>query len=64
MAELEARRDRLMSVVTRGEEIRPVETEDIASYATGKMTRIRLDTGEILYERSLTDSERQEKLPV
>src|SRR5205814_1447675 len=62
IAELEARRDRLMSVVSRGEELRPVQCEDIATFSTGKMARVRLDTGEVIFERSLSDTERQEKL--
>ena len=64
VAALEAERDRLQLVVSRGQEPRDVETEDVADYKSGRVYRIRMDTRQIVFERALTDEERQEPMPL
>jgi hypothetical protein len=59
MAEIEAEVDRLAGIVARKSEPRPVACEVRADYPRGVMETIRLDTGEIAYSRSLTETERQ-----
>jgi hypothetical protein len=59
MAALEARRDALASQVRRREEHRQVEVEEVTDYAAGTFTRTRLDTGLVIFERPLTNDERQ-----
>ena len=59
MAALEARRDKLASIVNRGEEYRETPVEDVADYKRGRLMRYRQDAGEIVMERALTDEERQ-----
>lgn len=62
MAALEARRNFLQVVVSRGSEYREVEVEDVADFGTGKWMRFRLDTGTVVSERVLNEAERQQKL--
>lgn len=59
MARLEAERDRLSLVVGRGEELRPVEVDEIRNLFKGVFQRIRKDNGEVIQERTLTPEERQ-----
>ena len=62
LGELESARDRLGSVVQRREELRDVQCEDTLNLATGRYTRVRLDTGEVIVDRPLSDAERQHEL--
>lgn len=58
-AALEAKRDALAFVVRSGKEMQSVDVEDVADFKAGKVSRVRLDTGEIVHERELMDEERQ-----
>lgn len=58
-AALEAKRDALAVVVRSGKEMQSVDVEDIADFKAGKVSRVRLDTGEVVHERELMDEERQ-----
>lgn len=58
----EGNRDALARVVREGQEQRLVEFEDVAHLDTGRFTRTRLDTLEIVIERALRDDERQGSL--
>ncbi len=58
-AALDAERDKLSEVVSSGTELREVETEDQVNFLTGRFTRRRLDTDEVLIERALTPDEAQ-----
>lgn len=64
LAALEAERDRLSNVVSRGEERRSVEVEERADHEQDVYTRVRLDSGEVLERRPLRDDERQVPLPL
>lgn len=63
MSALEAKRTELTGVLRRKQEPREVAVEVIADDDTGMTTAIRLDTGEVLWERQMYDSERQLELP-
>lgn len=64
LSALEARRDQLALIVSRGQEVRDIEVELQADDDTGKVRRIRMDTGEVLLERPMTDAERQVPMPL
>ena len=59
MAELEARRSKLSSVVARGEELRDVQVEVTTDYDKGTTYTVRKDTGEVFDERRLRADEAQ-----
>jgi hypothetical protein len=59
LAGLEAERDRLSAIVSRGEEMRDVEVEERADYDAGEYVRQRMDTLDILERRKLRENERQ-----
>lgn len=59
MAELEARRAKLSSVVARGEELRDVQVEVVIDYEKGTTYSVRSDTGELFDERKLRADEAQ-----
>lgn len=61
---LEAKRNRLASVVASSTEYREVTVELIASFPTNAAIEIRTDTGEEISRRFLVDSERQQALPI
>jgi hypothetical protein len=63
-AELEAKIDVLAAVVSRKSEMRQVEVEEQADLVKLKAFRYRMDTGEVINERPLTEDERQEKIPL
>ena len=54
--------ERLVSVLSEGFEIRPVECQEIPYYAEGVMHLCRLDTYETLSVREMTDEERNGNL--
>lgn len=54
--------ERLVSVLSEGFEIRPVECQEIPYYSDGIMKLCRLDTYETLSEREMTDEERNGNL--
>ena len=55
----EARRDRLSNIVASGIEYRTTGVEERIDWGKGKFTKTRLDTGEIFFERELTEAEKQ-----
>jgi len=57
-----ATQSRLARMLRNGIEQRPVEVRIEALYDVGKARTIRTDTGEVVEERPLTDSERQPPL--
>lgn len=62
LASLEAKRDDLSSRVSRREEHRDVEVQETLDYKAGKFYRTRMDTGLVIFERPLTNDERQASL--
>jgi hypothetical protein len=62
MSALEARRDELSSVVSRGCEIREVLVQAVANYRLRTVEYVRQDTGEIVRSRSMTADELQTKI--
>ena len=61
---LEAKRNRLASVVASSTEYREVTVELLADFPSNAAVEIRADTGEELTRRLLVDSERQQFLPI
>lgn len=59
LAEIGARRSMLSGLVSSGEEVRDVECEDVFTYSDRKVARVRVDTGEIIFERPMTAEESQ-----
>jgi hypothetical protein len=59
LAGLKARQRKLASTLRRRIEYRPVEVHTLADYAAGLAREVRIDTGEVLSSRGLTDRERQ-----
>lgn len=64
MGRLEAVRDELSTIVGTGNEWRTVVVEEIYSYATRSVTKVRTDTGETINVRAMTDQEMQMALPL
>lgn len=64
LAEIEARRTQLAIAVSRKEEHRDVEVDIWHDYQRAVVQEIRRDTGEILGTRVMSDSERQQHLPM
>jgi len=62
LTELESRKTQLAIKLTRKEEWRPVEIERKLDFEDGKYREIRADTGEVIFEREISDDECQEKL--
>jgi hypothetical protein len=62
LTEIEARRTQLAIAVNRKEEHRDVEVDVFHDYQRGVVSDIRRDTGEILSQRVMQDSERQKSL--
>jgi hypothetical protein len=62
MTKLEAIRTELASKITRREEYRDVKVEVILDFGDDKYKKVRLDTGEVIFERPINDEERQESL--
>lgn len=63
LAELEAKRSKLASIVRQRQELRRVETE-VRYLGDEKVELVRLDTGEQIEKRKGHESELQRKLPV
>jgi hypothetical protein len=63
-AKLDSEIGRLGTIVRGGKELRQVECEDQHNYKNGTADRVRLDTGEVVQTRPLTEEERQQELPV
>lgn len=61
---MESERSIFALVVRRQEEQRDVEVEEMFDYVTGKVIQTRLDTGEELRVRPMSNEERQQPLPV
>ncbi len=62
LTSLEADRAVLASKITRKEEFRAVEVQPAINFKEGVYREIRIDTGELLFERPVTEDERQEYL--
>lgn len=62
LAGLESRRTGLATKVTRKEEVRDVEVEVELDFVNDMYREIRLDTGEVITERPITELERQESM--
>lgn len=64
LTELDARRTQLAFVVARQEEERDVRCDVIADLNSLVANITRVDTGEVVQSRPLTDAERQDVLPL
>lgn len=62
LSDIAGRRTMLAGLVSSGEEMRDVDCEDCFDYMTAKVSRARLDTGEIVLERPMTSEERQRSM--
>jgi hypothetical protein len=62
-AEIQAEVTRLTAVVRRQEEYRDVAVNVMHDYARGRVYEVRLDTGEEIGTREMTNEERQLGLP-
>lgn len=58
----ESKREELADVVASGREYREVIVHQVFDYNEGKVTEMRVDTGEVIASRDLTDEERQASL--
>lgn len=63
LTSLEAERTALATKITRQEELRNVEVQPAIDFKKGVYQEVRIDTGELIFERPVTDEERQEYLP-
>ena len=61
---LEAERASLAGQVRSRSELRSVEIQHIANYRSGVFQEVRVDTGAVVRQRSLTPEERQGQLPL
>jgi hypothetical protein len=62
LTELDAKRTQLAIVVARKEEYRDVRCEIVADYDAQTAIEYRMDTGEVVMTRALTDGEKQNRL--
>jgi hypothetical protein len=62
LTELDAKRTQVSLRISRKSEERSVEVEAIQDFKRGKYFETRLDTGEVIFERPLYDSELQANL--
>lgn len=62
--DLENRKRTLESEIRHGKVLRPVECERRFLYRVGKVQDVRLDTGDVISDRAMTDEERQLELKV
>lgn len=58
----ETRRERLSGIVSSKTEYRDVTVEEKWDYDEDRYSRTRTDTGEVVFERRLTDNEKQTEL--
>lgn len=56
---LEATRNNIANIVASGQEYRKVPVETKVDWNSGKLRKTRLDTGEVYFERNLTEHEKQ-----
>lgn len=59
LEEIEGEVDRLAGIVRAKAEPRPVETRVVRDYERGVVDTVRLDTGELVRTRAMTEQERQ-----
>ena len=62
LTELEARKAQLAITISRGEEYRDVRVQDTPDYAAGTVHTVRMDTGECIRTRRLSEEERQQDM--
>lgn len=60
----EAEQNRLSVLLNNGYELRDVECEVISDFKSGQISVVRLDTGEEVEVRPMTEEERQRDLPI
>jgi hypothetical protein len=63
LKDMETEVRRLSNSVRDGAELRTVQCERRCNYSTGRVQDVRIDTGEVLSERDMTEDERQKDLP-
>lgn len=54
-----AKKGRLVTIITRGEDVRDVVVEVRRDFKAGRVTEVRMDTGEEIGARDMRDDERQ-----
>jgi hypothetical protein len=59
---VQAEHGRLSDMVSSGIEYREVVVEELLDFEKEVYSQVRTDTGEVIYERALTDAERQTSL--
>jgi hypothetical protein len=59
-----ARRSELAAIVREKRASRPVEVQLLANFTAGTLSKVRVDTGETVAQRKLSDEERQSRLPL
>lgn len=64
LAELEGRRTNLAITISRREEHRDVEVDIFFDFQRGVVEDVRRDTGEAVSRRVMSESERQQHLPI
>jgi hypothetical protein len=64
LTEFETEIRRLSGAIREREEMRLVDCERRFDYETGRVTDVRLDSGEVLAERDMSEIERQKDLPL
>ena len=62
LSDISKRRSMLADIVTRCEEMRDVEADELFDFSTGRVVRSRTDTGEVVLTRPMTGEERQRGL--
>lgn len=60
----ESRVSELAPVVNQGWEFRDVEIDEMADWPGKRIVQVRRDTGEMVFERPMTETERQPPLPI
>ena len=58
-----AERTRVAGLLRRGTEMRDVKVQVFHDYEDGELTEVRVDTFEVVFQRPLTEDEKQPTLP-
>lgn len=59
-----SRRSDLAAVVREKKAIRHVDVQLLANFTNGTLSKVRVDTGETISQRKLSDDERQSRFPI
>ena len=62
LTEVTARRDKINRIVASKTEYRDIDVEIEKNYETGRVRQVRIDTGEIIVDRPMTQKEKQASL--